>query len=480
MNRTKEDWIKEIRSNYITYTALINGKKEYVSYFYKYASEEYKNDRELNILNFIYGGSELEIPSHMVNLEFIREVLIQKKISKIFSLNYEWKNNSYEKKALKEILSLFEDNHVKINWSFEPGFWSDIEYTKDIENYYYDDINIQIIKELKNSKDKNAIDFIFKMVDINPYYLKYINNKQKNSLPQRVIFDYVSSYGIKELTKQQKNTYEIIKKAFHHHKITYHDIDLKWKTKEILVDLLSSKSIWSSSLNGEEIMSVTYLSSDLLNDKEIIKNCLNNGENLLKLKLMRSDYFYNYDFKKLALKTYPSYEIIEDCLDNKEMVLEFFKNINNKENGCIYYNKSLTNQLNKIEKSLFKDKEIMTRYLSVSGLNVQYIDDFIKELLVDYEVEDLVDFININKDIYGLLSEDKKMDMRLILAYYKKSNGESYLLPSSITKKFDLNPYGDDTSKKMIEVLNEMEKLILKENLDRKLIIKKSIPKLKI
>ena len=141
MNKqTKKEWLQELKEKTnvnIRFEIKVNGKKQRVSYFYKYAEEEFKNDKELNVLNFAKSSNPFEIPEGMVDFDFIKNVFKVKETANVFQLSYEFKNNKEEKKFLKDCLEIFASRQVdcrryEIMWTFEPGFWSDLNFTKKI------------------------------------------------------------------------------------------------------------------------------------------------------------------------------------------------------------------------------------------------------------------------------------------------------------------------------------------------------------
>lgn len=73
---TKKYWKDKLSNGYVnTYgTVLIEGKKKRVSDFYLHAPEELKQDKELNILNFLKSGHVYEIPEKMIDLDFLKEI----------------------------------------------------------------------------------------------------------------------------------------------------------------------------------------------------------------------------------------------------------------------------------------------------------------------------------------------------------------------------------------------------------------------
>ena len=106
--KTKEEWKQYFSRNYSTnniFKMIINDKKCRVSYFYKYANEEHKKDKELNAFNFEKDGRLFELTPGIIDFEFIKSVYNIKKSFKIFLLPYEWKNNPEEKKFLEEVLT---------------------------------------------------------------------------------------------------------------------------------------------------------------------------------------------------------------------------------------------------------------------------------------------------------------------------------------------------------------------------------------
>ena len=100
-------------------------------------------------MSFEKDGEVHEIPPFMIDFKFMKSVFKINESIKFFKIPYQWKNSPEEKEFLKEALSIInyrqEDYRNKeIMWSFEPGFWSDLEYTSKIinEKFYYLDIAI--------------------------------------------------------------------------------------------------------------------------------------------------------------------------------------------------------------------------------------------------------------------------------------------------------------------------------------------------
>lgn len=486
---TKENWNEYFKQQYprnIKFSIEKDGKTLSQTYFNKYATEEEKQDKQLNALNFERDGEVHEIPESMIDFDFIKRVFKVKESAKFFNIPYQWKNNTEEKKFLKEALEIInyrqtDYRNKEIMWTFEPGFWSDFQYTTKIleTQYYY--LDVAIIKELNNSKEKEEIDYLKTIVDKNPYYLKYIKTKHKSALQEKTILSYAKDYGLGSLTKEQKNRYEVVKEAFYSHKIHYDKLDSKWKEKEILLDLLNFKHIWNVNLNGKDIITIHELSLDLLENREIIKSCLSHGYNLLELKnytFSASKWFYDRDFKKLALKTYAHYKIIEDCLDDKEMVLEFLDNLNpeqrnNQSNA--YSGIDLFEQTKRIGEEVFKDKEVMQTFLETKNLdNKEYFAKNIVSALQTYSIEDLIDLIKTNKEVYKVLSDELKEKWELILPFYEQSKNDYEGVSNDTTQA--LRKAGNSYEEKIIEV----RKYALNEKLSKNLAEKEQVKRLKI
>lgn len=508
----KQEWIEELtRERNVTcfFEKKINGKKVKLSYFSMYATEEQKMDKDLNILNFEKTGNALEIPESMIDFDFLKRVFKVKESNSIFKLSYEWKNNIEEKNFLRDVFNILKNRqreykNDEIMWSFEPGFWSDLTYTKTIreENYY---IEIAVIDHLNKSNKKEDTEYLLEIVNKVPYYLKYIKAKYKQLLNEDTILSYARDYGINSLTKDQKNRYMVIKEAFHHQQISYDKLDNKWKTPEILKDLLNNKNIWSIVINSQKFLSINQLSRELLNDKEIIKSCLSNGYNLLELKnntYSASKWFFDKEMKEIALKTYLDYTIIEDCLDNKEIVLNFLTLLKNKHTKSLYSGNIINEQTKNIEPTLFKDKEIMSEYLSIKCLNEEKhfnnnaiealksfskedIKDFLnmnqsvylilKECIKDYIEEDIIELININKDIYRISSEENKTKWDIVLAFIKKNQEIDFCIPKEIRDEIkEMNGITID------EKINQITKNVLNEKLSIQLEKKGHVKRLKI
>lgn len=489
MENKKEDWFEYFNQKYptnIKFTVIKEGKKLSQTYFNKYATEEEKLDRKLNAMSFEKDGEVHEIPPFMIDFEFIKSVFKIKESIKFFKIPYQWKNNPEEKEFLREALNIInyrqEDYRNKeIMWSFEPGFWSDLEYTSKIinEKFYY--LDIAIIKDLDKSKNEKEIDYLKSIVNKTPYYLKIIKTKHKSALPEETILSYARDYGLGSLTKEQKNRYEVVKEAFHNHQIYYDKLDSKWKTKEFLIDLLNNKYVWNYNLNGKEIISIHDLDYALLEDREIIKSCLSHGYNILKLKndtFTASKWFYDKELKNIALKTYAHYKVIEDCLNDKEMVLEFLDNLNPDEKGKQingYSGIDLFEQTKRISEEVFYDKEVMRTFLETNGLNQKdFFPSNVINALKVYALEDLIEFIKINKEVYKLLSDDLKESWELILPFYEQTKNDYEGLSSEVTKV--LRAMGNSFEEKIIEV----KKYALNEKLSKNLAQKEQVKRLKI
>lgn len=476
--KTKKEWIEELTKTTYTNSKIvkfINGKKHSISYFSYYASEEHKADRELNILNFENTGNVIEIAEGLIDFDFLEKSFKVKESSKIFLLPYQWKNNYQEKKFLKQFLDIIghrqrDYRSNEIMWTFEPGFWSDLSYTKVIKDHDYDYLNVAIINELNISKNSTETDYLIEIVNKIPYYLKYIKSKLKSSLPEETILSYAKDYGLTSLTKEQKNRYEIVKQAFNNHKINYKNLDDKWKTKETLKDLLNNRYIWNHSTNSEDHINIHQLTPELLADKEIIKSCLSSGHNLLELKkntFSASKWFHDKELKKIALKTYNHYQIIEDCLDDRELVLEFINNFN-KKNEQSYSGIALFEETKRIGVELFKDKEIMLNYLSIKNLNNKnYIVKNATEALKSYPIEDLIELITINSEAYKLLPDDMKNKWELVFPFYLKNLGSSNEMPNDIYNIIKSHGTGNNFEENVIQIrkyaLNEKLKKVLEE-----------------
>lgn len=506
----KQEWIEELtRKKNVNcfFEKKINGKKVKLSYFAMYATEEQKMDKDLNILNFENTGKAFEIPESMVDFDFVKRAFQVKESSNIFNLPYEWKNNIEEKEFLKEVLNIFKNRQrdyksYEIMWSFEPGFWSDLTYTKTIreENYYY--IEMAVIDHLNKSNKDEDIQYLLEIVNKVPYYLKYIKSKYKQLLEEHTVISYAKDYGIASLTKEQKNRYMVIKEAFHHQKISYDKLDNKWKTAEILKDLLNNKEIWSIVINGQKFLSINQLSLELLNDKEIIKSCLSNGYNLIELKnntYSASKWFFDKEMKAIALKTYVDYTIIEDCLDNKDIVLEFLTLLK-QHYQSLFSGSTIKEQTKNIDPTLFQDKEIMSKYLSIQCLNEKkyfnpnaiealksfskedikeflksntYVYEVLEEVIKDYKKEDIIDLININKDIYRIIIEEKQKIWEVVSAFVIQNKTIDFCIPKEIRDEIkEMN--GTTNEEKIIQITKKALNEKLTTQLEKKMHVKRS------
>lgn len=491
MNKTKRDWINYFVENKFISTKhkiQINNKNVYVSSFYMYASEKHKKDRYLNALNFEATQNPVEIPPEIIDISFLKEVFNLKYSSSIFKIPYQWKNNNEEKEFLKEVLETFQNRYRdyradEINWSFEEGFWSDLSFTKEIKQYNYYTIDLNIIKDLNKSKNEEDISFLLKIVEKDYYFFRKLKNKYKNLIEDNIVIKYLLDYGIKDLTKEQKDKYEVIKAAFHNGVLTYYDIDEKWKNKEILLDLLNTPNIWrvcvnnnekSKSSNNHYSIHLDMLPKSFLSDKELMKICMSDGFNLLELKKMGNPLYKDKDLKKAALKTYADYRIIEDCLYDKEMVLEFVNNLTlNKKMG--YSGISLFSQTKIIPEEIFKDVEVMKSYLAIPDLNNSaFFSENVISAFTSYNVETLVELININPEVYKKLPQDLRSNWEIVYACYEKYQRPISEMPT------DINFIIFEAGKTYEEVSPKIRSYALNEQLKRELEDKKIVKKLKI
>ena len=100
MKQSKKEWINDLsRESFVffTFSKLINGKKQSVSYFTMHAEPEFRNDKDLNILNFNQTGNYAEIPEGMLDFDFVKKAFNLHERKNIINLPYEWKNNQEEK-----------------------------------------------------------------------------------------------------------------------------------------------------------------------------------------------------------------------------------------------------------------------------------------------------------------------------------------------------------------------------------------------
>lgn len=482
MQKTKQEWIDELSQKYGGYVfveKMFNGKKQRCSDFYLNSTEEQKNDRYLQALNYEKHGFEYELPMNMIDFEFIKQMFNIKESNKVLRLSYEWKNNPEEKKFLQHILDVLEVKSTdyrskEIMWTFEPGFWSDLSFTNEIRNFDYDYLNLAIIKELNLSKQQSHIDYLKNMVDSNTYYLKYIKNKHKSQLSNETILAYARDYGLTCLTKEQKNRYEVVKTSFYNYKIDYDKLDQKFKTKEILLDLLNHRDIWTIVYNGKDIINMNQLSPELLDDKEIIKACLSYGGNLLELKRMNSHWYQDKELKSLALKNYADYKIIEDVLDDKKMVLEFLNNVNKPGNN-VYSGINIFEQCKRIPTEVFESIDVMLSYLSIAEINEKdYIVPNAAKALEKYNFEDIKLLVNINKEVYKLLNEEYRGNWELIAPFYEQNKSISNFMPEFV--KDMINNVGNTFEEKVKTVKN----LALEEKLTQKYDEREKVKRLKI
>lgn len=480
--KTKQEWIDILSQkygNYVFVEKTINGKKQKYSDFYLNSTEEQKNDRYLQALNFHRNGLFYEIPTDMVDFSFVKSVFNIKDSRNVLKLSYEWKNNLEEKSFFNHILEVLEQSSTdyrthELMWTFEPGFWSDLQFTNDIRNYDYDYLNLAIIKELNLSKEQNHIDYLKNMVEQNPYYLKYIKNKHKAELKDETILAYARDYGLTCLTKEQKNRYEVVKTSFYNYKIDYDKLDLKFKNKEMLMDLLNNRDIWTIHYNSHDLIKINQLSPELLEDKDIIKVCLVYGGNLLELKRLNSHWYVDKELKKLALKNYADYKIIEDCLDDKDMVLEFLTNINKKGNN-VYAGINLFEQCKRIPTKVFENIDVMLTYLSLKEINEKdYIVPNAVKALEQYDFEDIKLLVSVNKEVYKVLNEELRENWEIIAPFYEQNRSISNFMPDFVKEM--INKLGNTFEDK----LEVVKKLALEEKLTQKYDEKEKTKRLKI
>lgn len=482
MKKTKQEWIELLTQQYGGYVfsqKTIHGKKQLCSDFYLNATEEQKNDRYLQALNYEKYGHGYELPIEMIDFSFVKQVFNLKESIKVTRLSYEWKNNSEEKKFLKHILEVLGSrstdyrNH-EIMWTFEPGFWEDLSFTETIKKHDYEYLNLAIIKELNLSKQEEHIEYLKQIVDSNCYYLKYIKTKHKSQLKDETILAYARDYGLTCLTKEQKNRYEVVKTSLYNYKIDYDKLDIKFKTKDILIDLLNYRDVWTINYNSKDIININQLSPELLEDKEVIKACLSYGGNLLALKRMNSHWYEDKELKLLSLKTYADYKIIEDCMYDKEMVLEFLININTKSNH-IYSSINLFEQCKRIPTEIFENMDVMLTYLTIEELNQkEYIVPSAIKAFEKYNITDLKLLVGINKEVYKCLSEELKGNWEIIEPFYEQNRGVSTSMPQFAQDM--INKLGNNFE----ENLQLVKKLSLEEKLIQKYNEKETIKRLKI
>lgn len=484
--RTKEEWIENLKHNGVTVAASVieNGKKRKSSFFYAHASEDHKNDRELNILNFLKEGFINDIPPAMIDFNFLKDIFERRNSGKIFTLPYQWKNNKEEKEFLKNYLVKL--NYLSISrghgnynvyenrWTFEPGFWENIEYCKEIIALNFYKINREIVKEFNKNNDQEKLNIFINSVDDSNYYVKLINLKYREFLPEEIILKYVRKWGLDGLTKKQKNSFVLVKEAVQNNHLNYKDIPEKWKTVEYLAELLNCKKVWEGHEFKSTRINFDDLPSNLFKHEEIVKACLSDGRNYHKLYMYRSPFCHDKEIKKLALKTLPSFRIIEDCVDDKEMVLmllESMHRLSKNVNKVAFFEDT-----KRIPLKMFKDREVMKVYLNNPQLDHQYqfCENSIKALHC-YSLDELKNFIELNSTVYQVLSDELKEKWSLIAPFYQyRLNNDYHLndIPSDL-----LNEIQGKTKEEKIKYV---ENKIFQEHLTETLENKDYVPKIKI
>lgn len=473
---TKKEWIeyfnREKGFSSIKYEKIVDGKKVLISYFDKYASNEQRLDKELNILSYLHDGFTREIPKEVINVDFMEIILKKKNTPKILDVEYEFKNNERDKKLLKEILyslsQLGQDTrNRKTQWSFEPGFWSDVEFNREIFKYGYDDLINEKLVYLNNQKEERLIQFLIEMVETIPYYLTEIKSTYKNMLSEECVISYAKDYGLKGLNKKLKSDYNVVKSAFHNHQIYYEKLDDAWKRKEYLVDLFNNSFIWNCSVNSKFIINLNEINKELLDDKEIIKSILSNGRMIINLKREGyNNWYQDKELKKLALESYVDYSVIEDCLDNKEMVQLFLSKL------IVSSEITLFEQTKRINEDLFADKEIMKTLLSIKSYK-SYVTTYpnnVLNQLQKYNCDDLLELLEINPEIYAHLKEHKER-WKILSDYYKNHETVKSVY---LTNDFFSLGKNDEERKEMLN------KKVLEEKLQNNLIDKPAVKKPKI
>lgn len=483
----KKYWKNRLSKDYVsTYgTALIAGKKKRVSDFYLCASENLKQDRELNILSFLKSGHVYEIPEHMIDLEFLKEVFKKKITIKVFDLPYTFKNTPEEKECLLHILTdLKSISHQyylhKVAWSFEQGFWEDLKYTKEIYQFQVADLEKEIIQYWSKSKNIEDRHTLIHEISRVPYMLKFVSTKIKNSLPEEVILKYIEDYGLTALTEQQKNKIDYVKNAFHAHKIMFKDIEEKHKiNKENLLLLLNNPTIWNHSINSKSVIKLEEIAPEQLKEPDIVKTIIDNhGLNLVKFKqLGYIDIFKNKEYKKLALKTYSTYKIMEEYLNDKELVLLLLQGINKK----MINEASLFEEVKQIDPLLWQDKEIVKEYFAIVAKNwninrTTYNSHAVKELN-NMDIETIIQAIGYNRNIYPILNEHWQTNWEIVEQQLKMSKVQGYLsitqhVHSQIAKEINDAKESPEEYIKTMAFKSKMERQINEE--------KKSVLKLKI
>lgn len=483
---TKKYWKDKLSNTYVSMygTVLIAGKKKRVSDFYLHAPEQLKQDKELNILNFLKSGHVYEIPEHMIDLDFLKEIFKKKITIKIFDLPYTFKNTPGEKEYLLHILTdlktISQQYYLhNVAWSFEQGFWEDLKYTKEIYSFQVADLEKEIVQHWNKSKkleDKETL--IHEIIKI-PYMLKFVSSRIKNNLPEKVILEYIQDYGLAALTQQQKDNINYIKTAFHAHKIMFKDIEEKHKSKENLLLLFNEPTIWNHSINNKQIIKLEEIKPEYFHDTDIVKIIIENyGLNLIKLKeLGYEDIFENKEYKKLALKTYPTYEIIEGYLDDKELVLLLLKGINKRAIS----EARLLKEVKDISPELWQDKEILKEYFAILGKNrainaASYNQNAMKELN-NSNVETIIQAIGYNSRLYPMLEKHWQINWEVVEQQLKICKLNAYFNIAShmhpeIAKELNESKENAENYIKTMALKTKIERQTKEEN--------KTVQKLKI
>lgn len=457
--KKKEQWIKyfNIESVNRYFHKKINGKNIKMSAFHYFASEEHRHDPYLNILNLHKYGWEKEVPKEIIDLKFMQDFFAIKNTIQVFKIPYIWKNTMEDKKLMQDILNFTLDfstdyRNIEMCWQFEEGFWSDLNYTKEIRKKDFDHLNLVIVKYLNQTTNKDELAYLLSYVNENCYYLKHIKNKHKSLLSEKTILKYAKDYGLVSLTEEQKNRYEVMKEAFNNFNIAYDSLNSKWKTSHILKDLLNNKYVWKTVVNNKSIVDINQLTPDLLADRELIKSCLSEGFNLIKLKHNYPDYYYDKELKNIALSTYNNYQIIEDCPNDNKLILQFIKNFSMKNNIGLSLNAILSDTVN-ISEEMFKDRQIMENYFKIEKINTRVgIPHNVVKALESYSFDEIVDLIIINPVVYELLSEELRSNWELLKVY--SENNEVF------KSMFVLNNVSEEIQHKIEKIPENMKKEI--------------------
>lgn len=146
-----------------------------------------------------------------------------------------------------------------------------------------------------------------------------------------------------------------------------------------------------------------------------------------------------------------------DVTQEKKRVCELFSKL--EGHGIVLFAKTKN-----IDEQIFKDKDVMIRYLSIKGLdNSIYLAMGMKNALPSYSVEDLIEFIKINKEVYKVLPHSMKFNWELILPFFEQTKEFSDHIPVDLTTMIK------SMGKTFNECMDGIKKCALADNLNRSL-----------